>query len=98
MARLEVFKSIDGEYLLDCQADMLDHLRTRFVVPLAPPDNGPKIAARLNPVFQIGGETLVMYTQFAMTVPVQDMEQLVTSLDDQHIAIMDALDMLITGY
>ncbi len=98
MARLDVFKSINGEYLLDCQADILDHLRTRFVVPLALLDDGPKVAARLNPIFEIEGVSLIMYTQFAMTVPIQDIQHYITSLGDHHTRIMDAIDMLITGY
>ncbi|MDG4878834.1 CcdB family protein [Mesorhizobium sp. WSM4935] len=35
MARYDVFASgIEGGYLLDVQSDLLDHFKTRVVVPL----------------------------------------------------------------
>ena len=50
MARFDVHANPSGPgYLLDCQADLLSHLTTRFVVPLLPLDAAPKPAARLNP-------------------------------------------------
>jgi toxin CcdB len=37
MARYDVFASgIEGGYLLDVQSDLLDHFKTRVVVPLLP--------------------------------------------------------------
>lgn len=98
MAQLDVFRTEDGEYLLDFQSDTLDHFNTRFVIPLVSPNEGPKLAERLNPVFSIDGEPLALYTQFALTVPVTDLKQFVTSLSDQHYLVMSAVDMLISGY
>lgn len=98
MARFCVYSGPDGSLLLDCQADVLDHLNTRFVVPLMPPDSAPIAAARLNPAFEIGEDRYVMYTQFAASVPVGDLKHRVVSLDHESFAIMNALDMLITGY
>ena len=54
MARFCVYSGPDGSLLLDCQADVLDHLNTRLVVPLISPDSAPIAAVRLNPAFQIG--------------------------------------------
>lgn len=98
MAQLDVFRTGNGEYVLDFQTDLLDYLNTRFVIPLANPNKGPKIAERLNPVFTIQGERMALYTQFAMTVPEDDLKDRITSLADQRYAVMDALDMLISGY
>ena len=97
MARFCVYSGPDGSLLLDCQADMLDHLNTRLVVPLISPDSAPIAAVRLNPAFQIGEDSYVMYTQFAASVPAGDLKHRVVSLDDESSAIMNALDMLITG-
>ena len=97
MARFCVYSGPDGSFLLDCQADVLDHLNTRFVVPLMPPDSAPIAAARLNPAFEIGDDRYVMYTQFAASVPAGDLKHIVASLDDESSSIMNALDMLITG-
>jgi toxin CcdB len=98
VAQLDVYRTENGEYLLDYQADLLDHFNTRFVIPLASPNNGPKVAQRLNPIFPIDGEPMALYTQFALTVPAADLKHHVTSLSEHHFIIRDALDMLISGY
>lgn len=98
MAQLDVFRTDEGEYLLDFQSDTLDHFNTRLVIPLVNPDEGPKLAERLNPVFSVDGEPMALYTQFALTVPVTDLKHFVTSLSDQHYLVMSAVDMLISGY
>lgn len=98
MAQLDVFRNANGEYLLDFQADLLEHFNTRFVIPLASPRNGPKTAQRLNPIFNIDGEDMALYTQFALTVPLSELNEYVTSLADQRYIVVDALDLLISGY
>lgn len=98
MARFDVYPRTEGEgYLLDCQADVLQHFETRFVVPLFPA-SGAKRATRLHPVFEVREESVIMVTQLAAAVPVRALGRPVASLADQHAAIMNALDMLITGY
>ncbi len=98
MAQLDVFRTDEGEYLLDFQSDTLDHFNTRFVIPLVSPAEGPKLADRLNPVFSVDGEPMALYTQFALTVPVTDLKHFVTSLSDQHYLFMSAVDILISCY
>ena len=98
MARFDVFKTINGSYALDCQADFLEHLGTRFVLPLLPPELEPKVAERLNPVFIIGEQRYVLYPQFAASLSKSELGSYVISLAKEHLKIMDALDMLITGY
>ncbi len=99
MARHDVYRNAGGPgFLLDCQADLLSSLNTRFVVPLLPPDEAPLASARLNPAFFVQGEPVVMYTQFAASVPAGQLADPVQSLAEEHSAIMNALDMLITGY
>lgn len=98
MAQLDVFRTANGEYLLDFQADLLEHFNTRFVIPLASPRNGPKTAQRLNPIFNIDGEDMALYTQFALTVPLSELNEYVTSLAYQRYIVVDALDLLISGY
>ena len=98
MARHDFYR-VDGHagYLLDCQADTLSGLNTRFVVPLLPIDDAPSRAKRLNPVFEVEGCELMMATQYAASVPVNILKDRRGSLADQHTAIVDAIDMLITG-
>jgi len=99
MARFDVYPKPNGPgYLLDCQADILATLNTRFVVPLLPPDEAPVAGRRLNPGFEIEGALVIMYTQFAAAVPSSDLAPPVASLAEEHVTIMNALDMLLTGY
>jgi toxin CcdB len=96
MARFDVYEGA-GTYLLDCQADILDHLETRFVVPLFPADNVPR-ANRLNPLLNVAGRPFVMATQLASAMPARELREPVDSLADEHDVIIGAFDMLITGY
>lgn len=96
MARFDVYRGA-GTYLLNCQADFLDYLDTRFVVPLVPGPDTPR-ADRLNPIFTVEGETVVMATQLASAVPARELGRRISSLADEHARIISALDMLISGY
>lgn len=99
MAKFDVFRRRSGEgYLLDCQSDLLSPLSTRFVAPLLPAEQAPKPAARLNPLFEIDGGSYVMLTQFAAAILVSELGERAGSLGDQDIAIINALDMLISGF
>jgi toxin CcdB len=98
MARFEVYAAPGGPaLLLDCQADLLDSFDTRVVVPLLPAE-GAKPATRLHPIFHVGDRDVVMATQLMSAVPVGILGQPVASLADRHAEIMNALDMLLTGY
>ena len=99
MARFDIYQAKDMPgYLLDCQANVLDDLSTRIAVPLLPPDYGPPVVRRLNPTFAVEGEAMVMFTQYLSSIEARELGRPVGSLADQHDAIMDALDMLLTGY
>ncbi|TIU36271.1 MAG: plasmid maintenance protein CcdB, partial [Mesorhizobium sp.] len=69
MARYDVFASgIEGGYLLDVQSDLLDHFKTRVVVPLLPLTSAPSPMRKLHPVFEINGRKMVMATHLIATV------------------------------
>jgi toxin CcdB len=99
MARFDVYSEAGSDaYLLDCQADVLSTLSTRFVVPLLPSEQGPLPIGRLNPSFRIEGRDVVMYTQFAASVPHRELGDPVASLAADDRTIINALDVLLTGY
>jgi toxin CcdB len=99
MARYDVHRIAGGTgFVLDCQADVLSGLNTRFVVPLLPPDEAPLAGERLNPAFTVAGEQVIMYTQFAASIPAGQLHEPVASLAEENLAIMNALDMLLSGY
>jgi len=98
MARYDVYarRGRPG-YLLDCQADVLSGFDTRFMVPLLPAA-GAELASRLHPRFEVQQEAVVMVTQLAAAVPLRELGKPVQSLAAEHATIMNALDMLLTGY
>ena len=83
--------------VINCQADLLQHLNTRLVVPLMEMGQAPKAAHRLNPVFTIGGREHVMVTQFAAAVQLSELGDFVISLRDRSFDVVNALDVLISG-
>ncbi len=98
MARYDVFASPDrAGYLLDVQADLLESLNTRLVVPLMPISAAPTPAKRLNPVFDIQSERYVMVTQFLSAVPASILKTPIASLTKNDTEITGALDMALTG-
>lgn len=98
MARFHVYANVEGGgYLLDVQANLLNHLDTRVVVPLLPRDAAPKPAKVLNPVFEIDGASCMMATQFMAAVPCRLMGTEVLNLQQEAHTIVDALDCLFQG-
>lgn len=99
MAKFDVYRQKNGGALvLDCQADLLGDLNTRLVVPLLPMSEAPAPAARLNPAFEVDGTRFVMVTQFAATVPMRELGEVVQSLgsaqDDIDDQILDVAGMV----
>lgn len=76
MARFDVYENstpltrAEVPYLLDVQADLLDNLATRVVVPLVKLSARGKAAKHLNPQFSINKEKLVMPTAELAGIPV----------------------------
>ncbi len=100
MARFDVYPMPrhGRGYLLDVQADLLDSLETRVVVPLFQEDKAPPPMTSLNPVFEIRGVRHIMVTQFIATLRTKELGDAVLSLDEHHYVIMNALDVLLSGY
>lgn len=99
MAKYDVFRLPSSEELaLECQSDLIAHLDTRFIVPLVPVETAPVPAARLNPIFEIGGRRYSMVTQFAGTMAARDLRDRIGNLAEHDITIGNALHMLISGF
>ena len=99
MAKYDVYAAPSGTgYLLDVQADLLDGLNTRIVVPLFRPNEAPKSAQYLNPIFDIEGHQAVMVTQFMASVPTSILKTPITNLSDHFAEITNALDMVFQGF
>ena len=98
MAQFDVYVNTFGAgLLLDCQSDLLDHLRTRTVVPLLPPEQLPSPLPRLNPVFEIGEVNYMMITHYVGAVELGELGEKVGTLAAERLKIIGALDILISG-
>ena len=104
MAQFDVFENPNEEtnqavpYLLDVQADLLDTLSTRVVVPLVAASAMGKAVKHLNPEFTIRNTTVFMSTAELAGIPVASMGEKVGSLKAQRHEIIAALDFLFTGF
>lgn len=96
MAQYDVHRLGDG-LVIDCQADLLAHIDSRFVVPLAPAAQAAIVARRLNPSFEIDGATYIMVTQAAAAVARGELGPAVASLAEQGFTISGAIDVLLGG-
>jgi toxin CcdB len=85
-------------YLLNVQADLLNNLTTRVVVPLVTASAMGKPAIHLNPRFEIEGKAVVMSTAELAGVNVNVLGAKIGSLDKQRDEIIAALDFLFTGF
>ena len=83
---------------MDVQTDLLSDLNTRVVVPLLPTSSAPKPATRLNPIFNLEGQPVVMATQFMAAVPNGILKTSVGKLDEEFEKVTSAIDMLIQGF
>jgi len=84
-------------YLLDVQADLLDTLATRVVVPLILAEEMGLAAKHLNPQFKIKGVAVVMSSAELAGVPNRSLGDKVATLKNKRNEIITALDLLITG-
>ncbi len=85
-------------YLLDVQADLLDDLATRVVVPLYATTAATKAAQHLNPRFQVKRTTVIMSTAELAGVPLAALGERVGSFQQHRSEIIAALDFLLSGF
>jgi toxin CcdB len=83
-------------YLLDLQADLLEHFATRIVVPLMVEGSIDRVG-RLHPVFEVEGIRVVMATDRLAAIPRRELGIAVGSLANKHSDIINAIDVLWSG-
>ena len=104
MAQFDVYANLSHEtkqsipYLLDLQADLLNNLTTRVVVPLVAVSVMGKDAKHLNPQFKINETSVVMSTAELAGVNLHFLGEKVCSLTKMRNEIIAALDFLFTGF
>ena len=104
MAQYGVYENTNQEtcqtfpYMLDIQADVLNDLPTRVVVPLVLSSLLKKSIPILTPLFRICESEVLMLTPQLVGVQMQVLGTRVCSLKEQRSDIIAALDLLITGF
>jgi toxin CcdB len=82
------------------QSAQFDRYRRRVVVPLvrrnALSGGTPTVGSRMNPVFNVLGQDVVLHPLDTVSVANDQLGEQVASLADQGQAITDALDELLT--
>jgi toxin CcdB len=103
MAQFDVYRNPNPDtckmipYLLDVQADLLDMLATRVVVPLVLAEEMGSAAKLLNPQFTVNGTIVVMSTPELAGIAKRSLGDKVASLEGLRDEIIAALDLLFTG-
>jgi len=98
MARFDVHHGQGEPLLLDCQTDLLDGIASRLMVPLYRAERIGRKVPRLNPILRVAGHDMVMLTQSMGAVPIKLIGARVDSLSAEQDQIMNAIDMLLSGY
>jgi len=103
MAQFDVYPNPNSDtaeqvpYLLDVQADLLDIMSTRIVIPLYTPQAIPKPIRHLNPLASINGDRFVCSTAELAGIPVSMLHHPITNLAENRDEIIAALDFIYTG-
>ncbi|HEY5301262.1 MAG TPA: CcdB family protein [Acetobacteraceae bacterium] len=84
-------------YLLDVQANLLDDLDTRVVVPLVKAALFGRRAGRLHPSFTLDGETLIAATHLIAAIRRVELGERLFRLEEQRDAVVMAMDVLLSG-
>ena len=85
-------------YFVNVQADLLNSLDSRMVIPLTPIDLlETKAPSHLCPIIHIEEGDFVILTQQMTSVPMKVLEEEVNDLSAFRNEIIGALDFLITG-
>lgn len=103
MPQFNVYKNRNADsratypLLLDIQANLLDALQTRIVVPLTKLTANKKALQGATPVVVIDGEQYLLMTPQLAGVAARELGPLVASIADQRDIITAALDFVFFG-
>ena len=104
MARFDVYATPFADerkhtpFWLDVQADHLQTLATRVIVPMRRMSAQTPVKQRLNPEFDVEGMRVYADTANIGSFPLSLLRRPLASLKQERLTIDDALDFLFTGY
>jgi toxin CcdB len=99
MARFDVY-TFKGRapLVVDVQAELLQHIGSRVVIPLLPFTSKAEALPRLKPTVALAGAKYQLVTTDLVAVPSDRLGDRVGNLEDQHQIIVDAIDFLLQGF
>lgn len=101
MAQFDVYRNTNPStseelpYLIDIQAQLLEHLSTCVVIPFS---SKAKALKHLNPIFVIEKKNVVLMTQEMAGIERSSLGERVVSLSEKRGEIIAAVDFLISGF
>ena len=98
MACFDCYRLPDGSLVVDCQADLLAHLKTRLVVPLLREGDVSQPILKLNPLVRLDDDRYLFCADLAGTVPATLLMKRLCRLDSERDRFSAALDMLLIGF
>ena len=101
MPQFDVHRNLGAQrsvipYVVVVQSRRFDAARRRVVVPLVLASAAPAGDPRLNPAFDIEGSRVVLNPLHVVSMTVDRMGELVTSLKDDGDRVVAALDLLLS--
>lgn len=104
MAQFTVYKNSGKNknvypFFIDVQSDLLSHLSTRIVMPVALKTQGNSQINQITPVFLIEGREYVVISQMVTTVSANMLKEEATVVQAEYLRnkIVSAVDLLFTG-
>ena len=98
MSRFDVYSvRSTGGIAVDVQADLLEHLGTRLVIPLLGMPEADWSMPRLTPTIWFDGKAWILGTPFMIGVPVRELTGPIGSVSDQEYPIALAIDLMLAG-
>lgn len=98
MARFDVYAiRSTGGLAVDVQTNLLDHLKTRVVVPLLQGPETEWSMPRLTPKILFQDNYWTLGTPFVIGVPIRELRGPMGSVADQEYPISLAIDLMLSG-
>lgn len=103
MAQFDVYLNTHPEtrktipYLLDIQADLLEPLTTRLVIPLVRASEVARVMDKLNLKASVGDIDVLLSVPELAGIPARILGERVSNLGNMRDEIIAAIDFLITG-
>lgn len=96
-SQFDVYRTAEKSVVVVIQNDLLDDMRVRVVVPLFRYADYGSGAGSLNPELIVNGTTYVLMTEYAASLTLPELGELIGSVAEDRDKIIRAVDTLLAG-